>query len=286
MLNYAKILVTGAEGQLGKCLKILVGKSANIIFAGKKELDITDANAVYSFFNNHLPQIVINTAAYTQVDGAESNRELAFLVNAEAVKNLAETCKIFGSKLIHISTDYVFDGKAKLPYKETDIPNPITQYGKSKLAGEKQIIQSSLKEYAIIRTSWLYSNFGHNFYKTMLQLAKIKKEISVVDDQQGCPTYAVDLANALLDIATKLTKENSGIYHFCNTGATTWYGFAIAIFEKKQIAIGVHPIATASFPTAAKRPAYSVLDSQKLQEVFHLNIPSWEEGLSECISEG
>lgn len=286
MQNLPKILVTGAGGQLGQCLQKLVGKSTNVLFAEKKDLDITDVNAVHSFFKKHQPQIVINTAAYTQVDAAESNAELAFLINADAVKNLAETCKIFGSKLIHISTDYVFDGSAKASYKETDFPNPITLYGKSKLTGEKQIIQSALKEYAIVRTSWLYSNFGHNFYKTMLRLAQTKNELSVVNDQQGCPTYAADLAKVLLQVATKLTKENSGIYHFCNAGATTWYDFALAIFEKKQVTIKVNPIATASFPTEAKRPAYSVLDSRKVQETFRLGIPTWEEGLSECISDG
>ncbi|PKP26538.1 MAG: dTDP-4-dehydrorhamnose reductase [Bacteroidetes bacterium HGW-Bacteroidetes-2] len=286
MQKLQKILVTGASGQLGQSLQKLAGKRTSVIFAGKKELDITDTKAVASFFNQHQPQIVINTAAYTQVDAAESNAELAFLMNAETVKKLAETCKIFGCKLMHISTDYVFDGSLKIAYKETDIPNPITIYGKSKLAGERYIEQSALEEFAIVRTSWLYSNFGHNFYKTMLHLAKSKNEISVVDDQQGCPTYALDLAKALLQIAAKLTKENSGVYHYCNTGITTWHGFAKAIFEAKQLLVNIHPIVTSSFPTAAKRPAFSVLDTQKVQKTFHLAIPSWEEGLSKCILEG
>ncbi len=285
MQHFPKILVTGADGQLGLAIKKVVGDNLKVVFVAKRDLDITDIDALETMFVKLAPEVVINTAAYTQVDVAESNAEPAYAINAEAVKKLAETCKKFRCKLLHISTDYVFDGSAKAPYKETETTNPITLYGKSKLAGEVFILESGLTDFAIVRTSWLYSNFGHNFYKTMLRLAATKTEISVVEDQQGSPTYVVHLAEALIKIVEKLSSENSGIYHYSNRGATSWYGFAKAIFEGKQLPVKVLPIPTAAFPTAAKRPAYSVLDSQKLQDTFQIAIPTWQEGLQECISE-
>lgn len=274
---HQKIIVTGAEGQLAQALKKAAIKSKQLFFVSKEEMDITNRETVNHFFEKHQPTLLINTAAYTKVDEAEKNKDLAFAVNCEAVKILADACVKFQSKLIHLSTDYVFDGKATIPYKETAPANPVTVYGKSKYDGEKAILNSGLKEFAIIRTSWLYSEFGHNFYKTMLHLAASQKEINVVNDQQGCPTYAPDLARAILKISENLNKVNSGIYHFTNQGQTTWYDFAKAIFEKNKISILVNPIPTFLYPTPAKRPAYSVLDSQKTREVFQVETPHWTE---------
>jgi len=285
MQHFPKILVTGADGQLGRAIKEVVGDNPNVIFMAKKDLNITDTDALHAIFKKHEPEVLINTAAYTQVDAAENHSEMAYAINAEAVKKLAEACKKYHSKLIHISTDYVFDGSAKAPYKETQSTNPITLYGKSKLAGEGYILNSGLTDFAIVRTSWLYSNFGHNFYKTMLRLAATKTEISVVEDQLGSPTYALHLADALITIAGKLNTQNTGLYHYSNTSATSWYGFAKAIFEDKNLPVQVLPIPTSAFPTAAKRPVYSVLDSRKLQETFQIMIPTWKEGLQHCISE-
>ncbi|MBA3986526.1 MAG: dTDP-4-dehydrorhamnose reductase [Flavobacteriales bacterium] len=284
MHHFPKILVTGADGQLGRAIKEVVGDNPNVIFVAKKDLNITDTDALHAIFKKHEPEVLINTAAYTQVDAAENHSEMAYAINAEAVKKLAEACKKYHSKLIHISTDYVFDGSAKAPYKETQSTNPITLYGKSKLAGEGYILNSGLTDFAIVRTSWLYSNFGHNFYKTILRLAATKTEISVVEDQLGSPTYALHLADALITIARKLNTQNTGLYHYSNTSATSWYGFAKAIFEDKNLPVQVLPIPTSAFPTAAKRPAYSVLDSRKLQETFQIMIPTWKEGLQHCIS--
>ncbi len=280
-----KILVTGGEGQLARAIQKAAADNPKIVLVSRKDLDITDREAMHSYLKKHTPEVLINTAAYTQVDAAESNGDMAYDINAEAVKNIAEACKEHNCKLIHISTDYIFDGNAKTPYKESQKTNPITLYGKSKLAGENYIFESGLTDFAIVRTSWLYSNFGHNFYKTMLRLVTSKTEISVVDDQLGSPTYAVHLAEALLTIAGKLSSENAGVYHYSNTGETSWFGFAKAIFEGKQLPVTVLSIPTTAFPTAAKRPTYSVMDSQKLQDTFHIKIPTWQQGLKTCISE-
>lgn len=270
-------MVTGAGGQLAQALKKVASEPHNLIFVSKEDVDITDEKSVERLFKKHQPTLIINTAAYTQVDDAEKNQELAFAVNSNGVKNLAQACVKHQSKLIHISTDYVFDGKSTIPYKETDTENPVTVYGKSKLDGEKAILNSGLQEFAIIRTSWLYSEFGHNFYKTMLRLATTQKEINVVNDQIGCPTYAPDLATAILKISKILTEKNTGIYHYSNSGKTTWYEFAKAIFNKKNIVVQVNPIPTTMYPTPAKRPAYSVLDTEKMVQTFQLKIPHWEE---------
>lgn len=285
MQHLPKILVTGGEGQLARAIEKAAGNNTKIIFVAKKDLDITDTYALHAFFKLHEPEVLINTAAYTQVDAAETHSDMAYAINAEAVNNIAEVCKEHNCKLIHISTDYVFNGNAKTPYKETQTPSPITLYGKSKLRGEEYILESGLTNFAIVRTSWLYSNFGHNFYKTMLRLATTKTEISVVEDQLGSPTYAIHLAEALLNIAVKLYAEKAGVYHFSNTGKTSWFGFAKAIFEAKELPVKVLPIPTSAFSIAAKRPAYSVLDSQKIQDVFSIKIPTWQQGLQECISE-
>ncbi len=273
------ILITGADGQLGQAFKNIINQDTTVFYANKSTFDITDKIQMATVFKKLKPTVLINTAAYTQVDAAETNKELAFAINAEAVKNLSELCKKYNCALIHISTDYVFDGSHISPYKETDSTNPVTVYGKSKRAGEQAILDSGLSQFAIIRTSWLYSEFGHNFYKTMLRLAETKSELNVVNDQRGCPTNASELAKSLLLIASKLSSENSGVYHYCNEGETTWYGFAQAIFEKHKLPVKVHPVTTKEFPTAAKRPEYSVLDTSKIKSVFDLEIADWKVAL-------
>lgn len=273
------ILVTGANGQLGQALKKNSHTQNPIIYTDTISFDITDKAQMIGVFEEVRPTVLINTAAYTQVDQAETETELAFKLNEDAVKNLSELCVKFNCALIHISTDYVFDGKQSSPYKETDTPNPVTVYGKSKRAGEQAIFDSGLKNFAIIRTSWLYSEFGHNFYKTMLRLAETKTELKVVNDQLGCPTNANELAKALLVVASKMSTENSGIYHYCNEGETTWYGFAKAIFENHRHSVKVEAVSSSEFPTAASRPAYSVLDTTKIKKVFDIEIPFWKVAL-------
>lgn len=272
------IIVTGAEGQLAQALKNQQF-DAEVLFFTKKEFDLTDFDQMDTVFVKYNPTLIINTAAYTKVDDAETNQNLAEQVNGTGIGNIADLCKKYDCKLIHISTDYVFNGEKQSPYLEDDLTNPVTAYGKSKLAGEEAILSSGLQEFAIIRTSWLYSQYGHNFYKTMLSLAKTNNELQVVDDQTGCPTNAGDLADAIVKIAPQLNEKNSGIYHFSNAGATTWYGFAQAIFKKHNINIQVIPVTTEQYPTAAKRPRYSVLDNTKIANTFSLNIRSWQEAL-------
>src|SRR5690606_37883613 len=234
------IIVTGAEGQLAQAL-ISQQFDAEVLYLTKAEFDLSDFDQMDIVFIKYQPTLIINTAAYTQVDEAETNREKAEKVNSTGVGNLTTLCKKLDCKLIHISTDYVFDGEKQSPYTEEDKTNPVTAYGSTKLNGEKLIQSADLPAFAIIRTSWLYSQYGHNFYNTMLRLAETKNELQVVDDQTGCPTNANDLAEALVKIASQLNSENSGIYHFSNAGATTWYGFAQAIFKKHHIDIKVKP---------------------------------------------
>jgi len=279
MFSKSGILVTGANGQLGQALKKNSQSPNSFFYTDAASFDITNKEQMSSVFEKLKPLVVINTAAYTRVDQAETEIEKAYELNSKAVKNLSELCVKYNCSLIHISTDYVFDGKQTIPYKETDTTNPVTVYGKGKREGELIITKSGLQSYAIVRTSWLYSEFGHNFYKTMLRLAETKNELNVVNDQRGSPTNANELAKALGVIASKLNPENSGIYHFCNEGETTWYGFAKAIFNKHKLDIKVHPVSSSEFQTAAQRPAYSVLDTTKIKRVFNIEIPSWEEAL-------
>jgi dTDP-4-dehydrorhamnose reductase len=273
------ILITGAEGQLGQAFKNIVNRETTVFYANKSTFDITDKMQMETVFKKLKPSVLINTAAYTQVDAAQTNKELSFAINADAVKNISELCKKYNCALIHLSTDYVFDGTHTSPYKETNTTNPVTVYGKSKRAGEQTILDSGLSQFAIIRTSWLYSEFGHNFYKTMLRLAENNIELKVVNDQRGCPTNASELAKALLLVASKLSQKNSGVYHYCNGGETTWYGFARAIFEKHKLPVILQAVASNEFPTVAKRPEYSVLDSSKIKSVFDLEILEWKEAL-------
>lgn len=288
------VLVTGAGGQLGQSLQFLAKSQFNIniknqkendlefIFCNSTELDITDSNNVQNIFDKYKPNFCINTAAYTAVDKAESEPEKAYLINLVGAKNLAAACNQYNATLLHISTDFVFDGSKKSPYTEIDLPNPAGVYGQTKLDGEKAVQEICAKHY-IIRTSWVYSQFGNNFLKTMLRLASEKDSLSVVNDQIGTPTNAVDLAAVLITIIQNSiqhpTKNNYGIYNFSNEGHCSWYDFAQKIFEFSNSKINLQPIATSGYPTPAKRPAYSVLDKSKIKEVFGIDIMDWKQSL-------
>ena len=289
------VLVTGAGGQLGQSLQFVANNYPEIDFkfCGSRELDITNVDNVAQIFEQYKPNFCINAAAYTAVDKAESESEKAFAINVTGVKNLAEACKEFSTILIHISTDFVFDGTYDLlspraqsrGYSETDQTNPKSVYGQTKLDGEKAI-QAILDQYYIIRTSWVYSQFGNNFFKTMLRLGAERETLSVVNDQIGTPTNAVDLANAILQIICHPERSRGnfyGIYNFSNLGQCSWYDFAKEIFESNNISIDLKPISTASYPTPAARPAYSVLDKTKIKQVFDFEIMSWQESLKTVI---
>ncbi len=281
------ILVTGANGQLGNELRILSPQFpfCQFLFVTKEDLNITDFNTPIKYFKGHSIDYCINCAAYTAVDKAETETEQAFLINADAVAILAKICSKNNTQLIHISTDYVFDGTASKPYKETDKTNPVSIYGQSKLQGEELAMQHCPST-IIIRTSWLYSSYKNNFVKTMLRLMQEKESINVVNDQLGCPTYAADLALVIMQIIESgKSNENPGIYHYTNAGITNWYEFALAIKKFTGSNCIVNPITTAAYPTAAKRPAYSVLDTAKIKETFQPAIPNWEDSLQKCLEQ-
>lgn len=280
------ILVTGANGQLGKELQALAQNfpSCHFLFVAKDNVNIADAAAVEKYFAAQPIDFCINCAAYTAVDKAESDAENAFLINGTAVATLAAVCNKNKTRLIHISTDYVFDGTATQPYKETDPTNPVSVYGQSKLQGEIAALKNCPSA-IIIRTAWVYSSYGSNFVKTMLRLMKEKETINVVNDQFGCPTYAADLAAAIMQIITSgKSSNNPGIYHYCNSGITNWYAFAVAIKKLTGSNCAVNPITTAEYPTPAKRPAYSVFDTMKIKNEFGISIPAWEESLGKCLA--
>jgi len=279
-----KILVTGANGQLGKTLRNLfyINKDAlQFIFTTKEELDITNQNKVEEYFNKNKFDYCINCAAYTNVDQAELDSKLAFKVNAEGVKYLVESCKDTNAILIQISTDYIFDGTKNKPYTEEDLTNPINEYGKSKLLGE-YYIQEQLEKYFIIRTSWLYSEYGNNFIKSMLRLSKGKDELNIVNDQNGSPTYTRDLAIVILKII-KFKNYNYGIYNYSNKGEASWYDLAKAMFEYLQKDIKLIPIKTDTYPTPAKRPKFSVLDKTRIKQILGIEIPHWKDSLKKAI---
>lgn len=279
------ILVTGANSQLGNELHVIAPQFpyCQFLFVTKAELDITNFNSIIKYFKGHSVDYCINCAAYTAVDKAETDEDQAYLINADAVAILAKICSQNNAQLIHISTDYVFDGTATQPYKETDTTNPVSVYGQSKLHGEELAIKHCPNA-IIIRTSWLYSSFKNNFVKTMLRLMKEKESIHVVNDQFGCPTYAADLALAIMRIIrSKKSKVNTGIYHYTNAGITNWYEFAVAIKKITGSNCIVNPITTAQYPTAAKRPAYSVLDTAKIAATFPVEIQNWELSLEKCL---
>lgn len=287
MVTSKTILVTGANGQLGKEFQVLAPSYPhyNFLFAGREILPIDNAEAVKSYFSNNTIDFCINCAAYTAVDKAETENEMALLINGTAVGNLAAVCKQFKIQLIHISTDYVFDGSAKQPYKETAAATPVSVYGQSKLKGEELAIQTD-PSVIIIRTSWVFSSFGNNFVKTMLRLMKEKESINVVDDQFGCPTYAADLAQCILKIIEKHAAFHIpySIFNYCNEGAISWHQFAMAIKELSGSNCIVNPIPSSGYPTPAKRPAFAVLDTSRIKEVFAVVIPGWKESLQKCLT--
>jgi dTDP-4-dehydrorhamnose reductase len=280
------ILVTGANGQLGKSLQQIAPDFSGqfrFLFTDVDTLDITDLAAVRRMAQAENVDFLINAAAYTAVDKAESDIEFAYLLNEKAVANLATAAKETGAFLIHVSTDYVFDGQASVPYRTNDPTNPTSVYGKSKLAGETAIVQSGCRG-AIVRTAWLYSPYGNNFVKTMLRLADTKEFINVVSDQTGCPTLALDLARFLMAvIAHDGATEGVKRYHFTNKGRITWFDFASEIIRQAGKTCPVHPIPTSSYPTPATRPAFSVLDLSESEAFF--DIPDWKESLTKVLPE-
>jgi dTDP-4-dehydrorhamnose reductase len=276
------ILIIGSTGQLGSEIKELSGQhpSFDFIFSTEEDLLIQHAADVRKYFKKVKPDYCINCAAYTAVDKAETEKDLAIAVNADAVGNMALVCAETGTKLIHISTDYVFDGTSEIPYTEESPVNPVNAYGESKLRGEQKCIHFN-RDSIIIRTAWLYSAFGNNFVKTMLRLMKDKPAISVVNDQVGAPTYARDLARCILDIV--VDHWEPGIYHYSNKGRISWYDFAVAIKELSGSECKVNPISSAQYPTPAKRPSFSLLDTRKIQSAYNCSIPEWKDSLQHCM---
>lgn len=278
------ILVTGSNGQVGSEIKELSPSYPyRFYFTDKTELDITDVNGVRKFIIQNNIDTIINCAAYTAVDKAQSEQELADKVNQQAVKNLAMLSNEFGIKLIHISTDYVFDGTSFKPYTEDDVTNPNGVYGKTKLDGEKALLEYNLKNSIIIRTSWVYSYYGANFVKTMLRLGKEKESLGVIFDQVGTPTYAKDLAKTILAILPKINNEKTEIYNYSNEGVLSWYDFAKEIMRMAKLDCKINPIETKEYPTPAKRPHYGLLNKAKIKKEFNLEIPYWKDGLDDCL---
>lgn len=277
------ILVTGASGQLGQSIQFIASNYSDcqFIFASSTDLDITNQERVNHFFDTNTIDFCINTAAYTAVDKAESEIDKAEAINVVGPRNLAIACQKNQVKLLHISTDFVFDGASSKPYLETDATNPLGIYGKTKLEGE-QAVANAMNDYFIIRTSWVYSQFGNNFMKTMLRLASERDTLSIVSDQIGSPTNAVDLAKALLSIIQS-NSSKYGIYNFSNEGIASWYDFATEIFRINKVVINVNPIPTEAFPTPAKRPKYSLLDKSKIKNAFGIDIKTWQESLLQTL---
>ena len=281
MLN---ILVTGSKGQLGSELRDVAGSNENsFYFTDRETLDITCKDALKEFIELNSIDAIINCAAYTAVDKAENDIENADKINHLAVKYLAEIAKEKGIRLIHISTDYVFDGKNYKPYTEEDVTNPNGVYGKTKLEGEKAMIEANPKDSIIIRTSWVYSSFGANFVKTMLRLGKEKEQLGVIYDQVGTPTYARDLAKAILAILPKIKNEKVEIYNYSNEGVLSWYDFAKEIMRMAKLPCQVNPIETKEYPTPATRPHYSLLNKSKIKKEFTIEIPYWKDSLDRCL---
>ena len=283
-----KVLITGSNGQLGSEIKELASDYENLecIFRDLPELDICDIKALTTCIVDENINAVINCAAYTAVDKAEENPVISQQVNAKGVLNLVNALKKVDGKLIHISTDYVFDGNHSQPYKETDLVSPKGVYGETKRAGELAVLNISI-DAIVIRTSWLYSAYGNNFVKTMLRLGNVKESIQVVFDQIGTPTYAKDLAKTCLDIlsnagSTNISKKGS-LYHYSNEGVASWYDFASAIMENSNIDCNIIPIETKDYPTQAIRPLYSVLDKSKITSDFKVTIPHWRDSLTNCL---
>jgi dTDP-4-dehydrorhamnose reductase len=277
------VLVTGANGQLGTALRAISGnfERLRMYFTDVDTLDISDRSSVASYMKTFGIDAVVNCAAYTAVDKAEEDAGRCMRINRDAVRNIGEVAASSGAKVIHVSTDYVFDGKGKRPYREDDAPNPLSVYGKSKLAGE-QALMAVCPEAAIIRTAWLYSATGANFVKTMLRLGTGRATVNVVADQQGAPTYAGDLADAIMKVVVS-ERFVPGIFHYTNEGVCTWYDFAVRIFDIAGLECRVNPLTTAEYPARALRPAYSVLDNTKIKETYGATAPPWERSLGKCL---
>jgi dTDP-4-dehydrorhamnose reductase len=282
------ILVTGSDGQLGNELKRIASSTVNFrfIFTDVAHLDITNKTEVHSFFQKHNPDIIINCAAYTAVDKAESEKEQAFAINATGAENLSIEAKKHNSLLVHVSTDYVFNGESHIPIKETTPVSPQSVYGCSKAEGEKNIIAIGGRS-IIIRTSWLYSVFGNNFVKTILRLASERSDLNIVSDQIGAPTNAKDLANAIIAILQNYndSSEKTQFLHFSNAGVASWFDFAYEIIHMSQLQCRVHPIATTDYPLPAKRPHYSLLDLNKIKTNYNIQPRHWKDALADCLNE-
>jgi len=281
------ILVTGSNGQLGSELRKISGNFPDyrFFFTDVAELDVANPDAVNDFFEKNGIQTVVNCAAYTAVDKAESDERMATLINATAVAHLAKSCSKTDATLIHISTDYVYDGRACRPYSEDHPTAPSSVYGRSKLAGEKEALTTPKS--VVIRTSWLYSSFGNNFVKTMLRLGKERETLNVVFDQIGTPTYAADLAQTIM-LITSQTEQNKlipGIFHYSNEGVCSWYDFALEIMQQTGLKCAVKPIETKDYPTPATRPHYSVLNKARIKTEYGVEIPHWKESLKKCLEE-
>ena len=292
-----RILVTGKNGQLGRSIQKLVNTDTKIdnnqnsndfIFVGRKELDLSSESNINHYFNNNKFDIIINCAAYTAVDKAEQEAELANQINHLAVKQLASIANEDQARLIHISTDYVFDGENDKPFIETDIPNPINVYGRTKLSGEKALQAVMPMNAIIIRASWLYSEYRNNFVKTILRLSKEQDELNVVSDQIGSPTYTADLADVILEIIKHKKFRDEGqstqIYHYSNDGEISWYEFAKEIFKIEKIECEVNPITTQQYPTPAKRPRNTLMNKDKIIKVFNIKISNWKSSLNTCLT--
>lgn len=282
-----RILVTGANGQLGNEIRRIASNSYQYTFVDLEEMDLSDEQSIAAFFEGKDFDFLINCAAYTAVDRAEEESALAYLINAAAVKTIATICRERKIRLIHISTDYVFDGEGNQPITETATPNPLSVYGKSKLAGERHV-QKILEDAYIIRTAWVYSTFGKNFVKTIIKLAKERGSLGVVYDQIGSPTYAKDLAGAIIKIIQAIESgrtDKPGIYHYTNEGVISWYDLAYFIVQYYNLRCRINPITTDEYKTLAVRPKFSVLDKRNLKSTFGIEIPHWHESLSDCLRE-
>lgn len=281
------ILVTGANGQLGSEIRSIgsLYPESSFTFTDREMLDLSNLCAIEEFFKGKKFDAIINCAAYTAVDKAESERELADTINHRFVSMLATIAQRDFAKLIHISTDYVFDGKHHRPYIETDPTDPQGVYGKTKCDGENAILGIAPQNTIIIRTSWVYSSYGNNFVKTMLRLGKERESLGVIFDQVGTPTYARDLAHAILEILPNINNEQPEIYHYSNEGVASWYDFATAIFELSGVTCRANPITTDQYPTPATRPHYSLLNKTKIKNDFNLSIPHWRDSLKGCLEQ-
>lgn len=278
-----KTLVLGASGQLGQCLKKVAAQKNinNLSFPDESKANILDKDLLKTLFEVEKPGFVINCAAYTAVDKAEDDIDLCRRVNKDGALNIAELCKTYNATLIHVSTDFVFEGNGHELLNEDDEAKPVNIYGVTKLEGEQDVIKT-IDEHFILRTSWLYSEYGNNFVKAMLKFGAERDELNIIADQVGTPTYAIDLAEAILHIIASGQKDY-GVYHYSNEGVTSWYDFAMGIFDISKTQVKVNPIPTSQYPTRAVRPKFSVMDKTKIKSIFGIEIPYWRNSLAKCI---